>query len=42
MHYGVHRFVTGESVTKLMVTVHRDVRQDGMGVSVIEYAALDV
>lgn len=42
VHYCVHHFVTGEFVTKTLVTVHRDVGQDGMGVSVIEYAALDV
>lgn len=42
VHYGVHRFVTGEFVTKTLVTVQRDVRQDDMGVFVIEYAVLDV
>lgn len=42
VHCSVHHFVTGESVTKTMVTVHRDVRQDGLGKSVIKYVALDV
>lgn len=42
VHYCVHHFVTGESVTKKMVTVHRDVRQDGLGKSVIKYVTLDV
>lgn len=42
VHYCVHRFVTGESVTRTMVTVHRGVRQDGLGKSVIKYVALDV
>lgn len=42
VHYCVHHFVTGESVEELTVIVHRDARQDGLGKSVIEYAALDV
>lgn len=42
VHSRVHRFVTGEFVTKTIVTVHKDVRQDGLGKSVIEYVALDV
>lgn len=42
VHYSVHRFVTGESVAELKVTVHRDVHPDGMVASVIKYVALDV
>lgn len=42
VHSCVHHFVTGKSVAKTMVTVHRDARQDSMGKSVIKYAVLDV
>lgn len=42
VHYSVHRFVTGESVAELKVTVHRDVHPDGMVTSVIKYVALGV
>lgn len=42
VQYSVHRFVMGESVAELTVIVHKDARQDGMGRSVIKYAALDV
>lgn len=42
VQYSVHRFVTGESVAKTMVTVHRDARQDDLVKFVFKYAALDV
>lgn len=42
VHYRVHHFVTGKFVTKLMVTVYMDAKQDTMDSLVMKTVVMDV